>query len=76
MGAPETAHRVVNDSAAELAYPSVSTMMPAGVGEYPDSTMIGASGHVLRHMTRIADGADYRESDVHAASISCLVFGE
>ena len=36
-GGPETAHQIVNDSDAELAYLSVSTRMPAEVCEYPDS---------------------------------------
>src|ERR1700759_2715645 len=41
-GGPETAHQIVNDSDAELAYLSISTMMPAEVCEYPDSKKIGA----------------------------------
>jgi uncharacterized cupin superfamily protein len=36
-GGPETAHQIVNDSDAELAYLSVSTMLPAEICEYPDS---------------------------------------
>jgi uncharacterized cupin superfamily protein len=32
-GGPETAHQIVNDSDSELAYLSVSTMMPAEVCE-------------------------------------------
>ena len=51
-GGPETAHQIVNDSDAELAYLSVSTMLPAEVCEYPDSKKIGAFGGGLRHMTR------------------------
>jgi uncharacterized cupin superfamily protein len=31
VGGPETAHQIINDSSAELAYISVSTMMPAEV---------------------------------------------
>ena len=58
-GGPETAHQIVNDSDAELAYISVSTMMPAEVCEYPDSGKIGAFGGGLRHMTHTADHADY-----------------
>jgi uncharacterized cupin superfamily protein len=62
-GGPETAHQIVNDSDADLAYISVSTMMPAEVCEYPDSKKIGAYGGTtasrLRHMT-VADAAvDY-----------------
>ena len=62
-GGPATAHQIVNDSAAELAYISVSTMMPAEVCEYPDSGKIGAFGGSgesrLRHMTMAAAGVDY-----------------
>ena len=35
-GGPETAHQIVNDSDADLAYLSISTMMPAEICEYPD----------------------------------------
>jgi len=62
-GGPETAHQLVNDSDAELAYISVSTMMPAEVCEYPDSGKIGAYGGKspsrLRHMTPEGAGVDY-----------------
>ena len=58
-GGPETAHQIVNDSDAELAYLSVSTMMPAEVCEYPDSGKIGAFGGGVRHMTHADDGVDY-----------------
>jgi uncharacterized cupin superfamily protein len=58
-GGPETAHQIVNDSDAELAYLSISTMMPAEICEYPDSRKIGAFGGGLRHMTRAVDGLDY-----------------
>jgi uncharacterized cupin superfamily protein len=58
-GGPETAHQIVNDSDAELAYLSVSTMMPAEICEYPDSKKVGAFGGVLRHMTRTDDNVDY-----------------
>lgn len=58
-GGPETAHQIVNDSDEELAYLSVSTMMPAEVCEYPDSNKIGAYGGELRHMTRAGEGVDY-----------------
>jgi uncharacterized cupin superfamily protein len=59
IGGPETAHQIVNDSGEELAYLSVSTMMPAEVCEYPDSKKIGAFGGGLRHMTRTGDHLDY-----------------
>ena len=58
-GGPETAHQIVNDSDAELAYLSVSTMMPAEICEYPDSKKVGAFGTGLRHMTRVEHDLDY-----------------
>ena len=58
-GGPETAHQIVNDSDAELAYLSISTMMPAEICEYPDSGKIGAFGDGLRHMTRKEHHLDY-----------------
>jgi len=63
-GGPETAHQIVNDSDADLAYLSVSTMLPAEVCEYPDSNKVGAFGGGLRHMTRAGDGVDYWEGEV------------
>jgi uncharacterized cupin superfamily protein len=63
-GGPETAHQIVNDSGSELAYLSVSTMMPAEVCEYPDSKKIGAFGGGLRHMTRVNDDLDYWTEEV------------
>ncbi len=59
VGGPETAHQIVNDSDAELAYLSVSTMLPAEICEYPDSGKIGAFGGGVRHMTRTDAGVDY-----------------
>jgi uncharacterized cupin superfamily protein len=62
-GGPATAHQIVNDSAAPLAYISVSTMMPAEVCEYPDSGKVGSFGGTgdarLRHMTEISAAVDY-----------------
>jgi len=61
-GGPETAHQIVNDSGAELAYISISTMMPAEVCEYPDSRKIGAFGvrtPRMRHMTHADQAVDY-----------------
>jgi len=58
-GGPETAHQIVNDSDAELAYLSVSTMLPAEICEYPDSGKVGAFGGGMRHMTRVGDNVDY-----------------
>ncbi len=58
-GGPETAHQIVNDSDAELAYISVSTMHPAEVCEYPDSKKIGAFGGGVRHLTHVHSKVDY-----------------
>jgi uncharacterized cupin superfamily protein len=62
VGGPETAHQIVNDSDADLAFVSVSTKMPAEVCEYPDSNKIGAFGDGpvrLRHLTHADQGVDY-----------------
>jgi uncharacterized cupin superfamily protein len=40
-GGPETAHQIVNTSAAELKYLAVSTMMTPEIAEYPDSGKVG-----------------------------------
>ena len=63
-GGPETAHQLVNDSNEDLAYISVSTMMPAEVCEYPDSRKIGSFGGTaassrIRHMTAADSAVDY-----------------
>lgn len=58
-GGPDTAHQIVNDSDAELAYLSISTMMPAEVCEYPDSRKVGAFAKGMRHMTRYEHDLDY-----------------
>ncbi|MEI6737308.1 MAG: cupin domain-containing protein [Pseudomonadota bacterium] len=61
-GGAETAHQIINDSAADIAYISVSTMMPAEVCEYPDSKKIGAYGigpTRFRHMALAAHSVDY-----------------
>ena len=58
-GGAETAHQIVNDSDADLAYLSISTRMSVDVVEYPDSRKIGAYGGGLRHMTRTGDHLDY-----------------
>jgi uncharacterized cupin superfamily protein len=59
-GGPDTAHQIINDSDAPLAYLSISTMMPAEVCEYPDSKKIGSFGEGgLRHMTRADGNIDY-----------------
>ena len=66
-GGPETAHQIINDSEEDLAYMSVSTMMPAEVCEYPDSKKIGAFGGGLRHMTRTEHDLDYWTDEVPLA---------
>ena len=61
-GGPGTAHQIINDSTEELAYLSVSTMMPAEVCEYPDSQKVGAFGvgePRMRHMTQTGAAVDY-----------------
>jgi len=63
-GGPETAHQIVNDSDAELAYLSISTMMPAEICEYPDSKKIGVFAEGLRHMTRREHHVDYWTDEV------------
>ena len=63
-GGPDTAHQIINDSNEELAYVSVSTMMPAEVCEYPDSGKIGAfGGGEVRHMTRPSQALDYWDGE-------------
>jgi len=63
-GGPETAHQIVNDSDADLAYLSISTMMPAELCEYPDSGKIGAFGAAAPHLTRAQDHVDYWTGEV------------
>ena len=63
-GGPETAHQIVNDSNAPLAYLSISTMAPVEVCEYPDSSKIGAFGEGLRHMTRTDAQVDYWADEI------------
>jgi uncharacterized cupin superfamily protein len=63
-GGPETAHQIVNDSDAPLAYLSISTMMPVEVCEYPDSQKVGAFAKDFRHMTRPEQHLDYWTGEV------------
>ena len=58
-GGPETAHQILNDSDADLAYLSISTMAPVEICEYPDSKKIGAFSRDFRHMTRAKEHVDY-----------------
>lgn len=64
VGGPETAHQIVNDSDAELAYLSVSTMLPVEVCEYPDSKKVGVFATGLRHMTHAEHNVDYWTGEV------------
>lgn len=67
VGGPDTAHQIINDSGEELAYLSVSTIMPAEVCEYPDSKKVGAFGEReirLRHMTELGAAVDYWKDEV------------
>ena len=58
-GGPETAHQILNDSDAELAYLSISTMAPVEICEYPDSRKLGLFAEGLRHTTRAGEALDY-----------------
>jgi uncharacterized cupin superfamily protein len=58
-GGADTAHQIINDSDAELAYLSVSTRRTVEVCEYPDSGKVGAYGGELRHMTQLHHHVDY-----------------
>ncbi len=62
-GGPETAHQIVNDSDEELAYISVSTMLPAEVCEYPDSGKVGAFGSGFKIMSRKREAVDYWDGE-------------
>ena len=66
-GGPETAHQIVNDSDAPLAYLSVSPMQYPESCEYPDSGKIAAFGGPaeprLRHVTPAGAGVDYWEGE-------------
>lgn len=64
VGGPETAHQIINDSGAELAYLSISTMMPVEVCEYPDSKKIGIFSGAMRHMTHSSQHLDYWTDEV------------
>ena len=63
-GGPDTAHQIVNDSQGELAYLSISTMMPAEVCEYPDSNKVAAFAKGMRHMTRSDAHIDYWTDEI------------
>jgi uncharacterized cupin superfamily protein len=58
-GGAETAHQIINDSDAELAYVAVGVEQPIEICEYPDSGKVGAYGSTVRHITRADDAVDY-----------------
>src|SRR5256886_11696872 len=58
-GGPDTAHQIVNDSQAELAYLSVSTRPIVDRCEYPDPGKVGAYGGEMRRITRAGHGVGY-----------------
>jgi uncharacterized cupin superfamily protein len=70
---PDSAHQIINDSAAPLRYLAVSTMVLPEVVEYPDSGKLGITAgtqprrpvgpDTLRHFTRVRDGVDYWEGE-------------
>lgn len=62
-GGPDTAHQIVNDSDADLAYLSISTMSVAEICEYPDSQKVGMFGEGVRHMIRAGQTLDYWEGE-------------
>lgn len=59
VGGPETAHQIVNDSDADLAYLSISTMMAADICEYPDAKKVGCFAQGFRHVTTAEAHVDY-----------------
>ena len=60
VGGPDTAHQLVNDSAEDLCFLSVSTMTDPEVCEYPDSGKVIAFDGKWRHSTEGASGnVDY-----------------
>ena len=66
-GGAETAHQIINDSDAELAYLSISTKSPAEVCEYPDSGKVGAfgrEGSKVRHLTETSAAVDYWKGEI------------
>jgi len=65
VGGAETAHQIVNDSAEELRYLSISTMTDPEICEYPDSGKIVAYDGKWRHSTEAAAGnVDYWKGEV------------
>ena len=67
-GGAETAHQIVNDSDADLAYLCVSTITSVEIVEYHDSKRIGAYsgdwGRDLFHVTHMDSNLDYWGDEV------------
>lgn len=65
VGGPDTAHQIVNDSDAELAFLSISTMTDPEICEYPDSGKIIAFDGKWRHSTEAGSGnVDYWKGEI------------
>jgi uncharacterized cupin superfamily protein len=72
-GGPETAHQIVNTSAAELKYLAVSTRFSPDIAEYPDSEKFGvlaefppgADGkpELFRFVSRVGANVDYWDGE-------------
>jgi uncharacterized cupin superfamily protein len=66
-GDVKSAHQIVNDSDADLAYLCVSTIVPVEVVEYHDSKRIGTycgdCAADLLHVTRMGSNLDYWAED-------------
>lgn len=56
---PEFPHQILNTSAAELSYLSISTQERPEVCEYPDSGKIGVFANGLRHVQLRENALDY-----------------
>ena len=69
----DSAHQILNDSAAPLRYLAVSTMDVPEVVEYPDTGKLGVFAGTLggrtplpdtiRHFAQVKDGVDYWEGE-------------
>ncbi len=71
-GGPETAHQIINTSAAELRYLAVSTQLSPEIAEYPDSNKFGViaepspgseAGETFHFVGRPEGGLDYWEGE-------------
>ncbi|HEX5686804.1 MAG TPA: cupin domain-containing protein [Ideonella sp.] len=68
-GGKSTAHQIINNSAAELRYISVSTMLRPEIVEYPDSNKFSASAiqpgsdSGFRHLGVVMPAVDYWQGE-------------